>query len=83
MQSTLYSMQKMSKKDRLAYIKKMANKRIEIQKEIAKQNKARLKYVEAEKARLAGTKGERESTLGDVMRSAVRKQLIASGFDVK
>ena len=77
------SMQKMSKKDRLAYIKKMANKRIEIQKEIAKQNKARLKYVEAEKARLAGTKGERESTLGDVMRSAVRKQLIASGFDVK
>ena len=35
------SMQKMSKKDRLAYIKKMANKRIEIQKEIAKQNKAR------------------------------------------
>ncbi len=56
---------------------------IEIQKEIAKQNKAREKYVEAEKARLVGTKGERESTLGDVMRSAVRKQLIASGFDVK
>ena len=77
------SMQKMSKQDRLSYIKKMADKRLTIQKEIAEQNKARMKYVEAEKARLAQSNGEEQATLGDVMREAVRAQLIESGFDVK
>ena len=60
----------------------MADKRTAIQNEIAKQNKARMKYVQAEKARLAEASGDKESTLGDVMREAVRMQLIASGFDV-
>lgn len=77
------SMQEMSKQDRLAYLKTMANKRIEIQKEISKHNKARRKYVETEKTRLAKSTREGESTLGDVIRSAVRTQLIASGFEVK
>ena len=77
------SMQDMSKQDRLSYIKKMAAKRIAIQKEIAEQNKARMKYVEAEKARLAQSNGEKQATLGDAMREAVRTQLIESGFDVK
>lgn len=75
-------MQKMHKKEQLAYIKRMADKRTAIQNEIAKQNKARMKYVQAEKARLAEASGDKESTLGDVMREAVRMQLIASGFDV-
>ena len=76
------SIQKMPKKEQLAYIKKMADKRTAIQNEIAKQNKARMKYVQAEKARLAEASGDKESTLGDVMRKAVRTQLIASGFEV-
>ena len=41
-----------------------------------------MKYVQAEKARLAEASGGKESTLGDVMRKAVRTQLIASGFEV-
>jgi len=75
-------MQKMHKKEQLAYIKRMADKRTAIQNEIAKQNNARMKYVQAEKARLAEASGGKESTLGDVMRKAVRTQLIASGFEV-
>jgi hypothetical protein len=75
-------MQKMHKTEQLAYIKRMADKRTAIQNEIAKQNNARMKYVQAEKARLAEASGGKESTLGDVMRKAVRTQLIASGFEV-
>ena len=76
-------MQKMPKNERLAYLRTMAKKRIVIQKEIDKQNKARMKYVAAEETRLAESSGEKESTLGAVMREAVRMQLIASGFDMQ
>ncbi|MDE0936109.1 MAG: VWA domain-containing protein [Mariniblastus sp.] len=75
-------MQKMAKKDRLSYLKTMANKRATIQKKIGEQNLARIRYVNAEKARLAKANGGQDSTLGDVMREAVRTQLIASGFKV-
>lgn len=77
------SMQKMPKSERLAHVKTMANKRKAIQYEIDKLNKARLKYIESQKEKLAASKGEMEATLGDVMRKAVRAQLIASGFEVE
>ena len=71
-----------AKKDRLSYLKIMADRRATIQKKISEQNQARIRYVNAEKARLAKANGGQESTLGDVMREAVRTQLIASGFKV-
>jgi hypothetical protein len=76
-------MQTMSKGERLAHIETMANKRKEIQYEIDKLNNARLKYIETQKEKLTASKGEEDATLGDVMREAVRAQLIASGFDVE
>lgn len=75
-------MQKMSETERIAHVKKMKGKRVEIQKKIVEASKARAEHV-AKKRKEMASKGDQSNTFGEVINSAVNKQLRASGFDVK
>ena len=75
-------MQKMSAAERVAHVKKMKTKRVEIQKKIVEASKAREDFVANQRKKMAGKEGQ-GNTLGDVINAAVSEQLRASGFDVK
>ena len=72
-------LQEMSQEERLEHIEKLSKKRSEIQSELAKINKERDAFVQAELKKMAQASGEQ--TLGDAMIQAVRKQLKKSGFE--
>ena len=66
---------------RAGVIKEMAEKRAKIQKEIAKVNRERTRYIADERKKL--TTSAEEDTLGDAVLSAIDKQLKKSGFEVE
>ena len=73
-------LQKLPASKRSQAVLDMSKKREEIQKEIAKVNRQREKYISDEKSKQA--KGEAgASTLGDAVQSAIREQLHKSGFE--
>jgi hypothetical protein len=65
--------------EREAYVKKMAAKRAEVQKEISSLAAERETYLAKERKRLAEESGD--ATLGDAVVSAIRRQLANSGFE--
>jgi hypothetical protein len=65
--------------EREAYVRKMASRRAEIQKQINALAAEREKYVAKERKRLAGEAGG--ATFGDATVAAIRKQLSKSGFE--
>lgn len=75
-------LQKVPAADRAKVISDMAKQRGQIQKNIARVNRARLEYIEKEKSKTANTQSA-GSTLGDAVQSAITKQMKKSGFDFK
>ena len=75
-------LQKVPAADRAKVISNMAKQRGQIQKDIARVNRARLEYIEKEKSKTANTHSA-GSTLGDAVQSAITKQMKKSGFDFK
>ncbi len=75
-------LQKVPAADRAKVISDMAKQRGQIQKDIARVNRARLEYIEKEKSKTANTQSA-GSTLGDAVQSAITKQMKKSGFDFK
>jgi hypothetical protein len=65
--------------EREAYVKKMAAKRAQVQKEISSLAAERETYLAKERKRLAEESGD--ATLGDAVVSAIRQQLAKSGFE--
>lgn len=74
------AMQKMTPAEQTKHVKEMARKRSEIKKKIADANKQRLEYLAKNRS---ADKKSGESTLGDAVSNAVRKQMRASGFQFK
>jgi hypothetical protein len=72
-------MQAMSGEERTAHLKKMADQRAKIKKEMAQLNQQRSEFVAKERKKMAMAGGEK--TLGEVMVDAVRKQLTKAGFE--
>ena len=73
------SLQKLRADDRGAYVRKMAARRADIQKQINALAAEREKYLAKERERLAGDSGS--STFGDAAVLAIRQQLTESGFE--
>jgi hypothetical protein len=73
-------MQDMKSDEREAYVKKMAARRAELQAEIGKLSLVRDAYIEKEQAVTASAAGA-PSTLGDVMVTAIDKQMAEAGFE--
>lgn len=76
------AMQNMTQSERKTYLDSMAQKREEIKKQIKAASSARAKYV-AEKQKELAESGLKKDTLGDVIASAIQKQLKNSGFEIK
>jgi len=74
-------MQKMSAEERKVHLKKMADRRAEIKKDMAQLKQQRSEHITQERKKMAAAGGEK--TLGDVMVDAVRKQLSKAGFESK
>jgi len=74
-------LQKMTVEEQEAYIKKLSDKRADIQKKLAKLNREREAFLVKARKKMAEEKGE--ATLGDAVISAVNKQMKKSGFEVK
>jgi len=70
----------MTEAERLVYVDNMTKKRAELQKKILEATKARAIYVAGKQKADAQSD---ESTLGDAVTTAVRKQLQSSGFKLK
>lgn len=73
------SLKQMSPEKREAYIRQMASRRGEVQKQINELASEREKYLAKERQRLASDSGG--STFGDATVLAIRKQLVKSGFE--
>lgn len=73
------AMQKMTPRERIEHVKKMAEKRKELREQINKLSVEREEYLAAERSRMAQEDGA--ETLGDAIVSAVRKQLAGAGFE--
>ncbi len=73
-------LQKMSEAEILSYVEGMTKKRTEIQKQLTNATKARAIFI-ADKQKAEAQSDE--STLGDAITQAVRKQLKSSGFELK
>lgn len=74
-------MQKMSQAGRIAHVKKMKDKRVEIQKKIVEASKSRADYIAGKRKEMASS--DQSNTFGDVINSTINEQLQASGFEVK
>ena len=72
-------MQGMSAAQRIAHVNKMAQKRAEIKQRIGQLSREREAFVIKKRKEMAADAGG--DTLGDVIGSAVRKQLQSSGFE--
>ena len=72
------SMRGMSVEERKAHVEKVAADRREVQAELAKATAERDRFVAAKRKEMSASGAEQ--TLGDVMSSAVNRQLKASGF---
>jgi len=73
------SVKKLQPEEREAYVRKVASRRAEVQKQINDLATEREKYLAAERKRLAQDTGG--STFGDATVQAIRKQLAKSGFE--
>jgi hypothetical protein len=73
------SLQKMTADEREAYVKDMAAKRAEIQKQIAELSQKRAVYIAHEQKKLATDRAA--TTLGDAVVTAIQEQLADSGFE--
>ena len=73
------AMQAMTPAERTTYLKEMAASRAELKQKIGEQAAAREVYLAAERKKLAAETGA--ETLGDVVVTAIRKQLLAAGFE--
>jgi hypothetical protein len=72
-------LQKLAPAEREAYVNEMAAKRVSVQQQIAKLAVERDTYLAKEQKRLATDAGQ--ATLGDVVVTAIQKQLADSGFE--
>ena len=72
-------LQDLTLNEREAYVKVMAAKRAQVQKEIGALAAARESYLAKEQKRLAEEAGD--ATLGDAVVGAIRQQLAKSGFE--
>lgn len=73
-------MQDMTKEERKAYLKEMADERLKLKKKISELAAEREIFLAAERKKLS--QGTDEGTLGDAVVIAVRKQLVDAGFVV-
>ena len=71
----------MSAAQRVAHVNKMAQKRAEIKQQIGQLSREREAFVVKKRKEMAAEAGA--DTLGDVIGSAVRKQLQSSGFEFR
>jgi hypothetical protein len=69
----------MAADEREAYVKKMADRRAELQAEIGKLAQERDAYIAGEQKRLTGETSS--ATLGDAVVAAIGKQLSDAGFE--
>lgn len=75
------AMQRMTVVERKAHIMEMATKRAKLKKQMVEVTKAREAFITKKRIEIAGEAAG--STLGDAVSTAVRDQLIKSGFDIK
>ena len=74
-------MQKMSAEERIAHVKKMKAKRVEIQKKIVEASKARDLHIAEKRKEIPNS--DESTTFGDAVSAAIDQQLQASGFEAK
>ena len=73
-------MQAMTPAERKSYLVEMKAKRADLKKQISKQASEREIFLKDERSRRADETGE--TTLGDAVVIAIRKQLVAAGFEL-
>ncbi|HET6572200.1 MAG TPA: vWA domain-containing protein [Fimbriiglobus sp.] len=73
-------MRKLKPEERVAYLKKKADERTGIQKEINELSARRAKFVEAERKKQPKTDGEK--ALDEALKGIIREQAKAKGFEV-
>ena len=73
-------MREMTTEERAAYLEEMAEKRAELKKEIGEKAVEREAFLEKELKKRAEESGE--TTLGDAVVIAIRKQLVDAGFEI-
>ncbi len=73
-------MRKLKPEERAAYLKKKAEERAAIQKEVNDLSAKRAKYVEEERKKLPKTDGEK--ALDEALKGIIREQAKAKGFEV-